>query len=148
MGINAEISFTWHIQCQNCVLWQHYSWSITQTSPSYQVNKYLTQLILYKLDSNNLLRVLYMMHNHISICTMSICIYWNQILRKHEIVSMSGWANINKSVLFQIPIQAKINASMWLEKRWVRAFLLHLNVGYTLPHILQHNNDAHIRCGQ
>ena len=52
-GINAEISFTWHIQCQNCVLWQHCSWSITQTSPSYQVNQYLTQLILYKLDTEN-----------------------------------------------------------------------------------------------
>ena len=53
-GINAEISFTWHIQCQNCVLWQHYSWSITQTSPSYQANKYHTQLISFKLDTDNL----------------------------------------------------------------------------------------------
>ena len=36
---------------------------------------------------------------------------------KHEIVLTGGRANINKSVLFQIPIQAKIKASMWLEKR-------------------------------
>lgn len=78
IGINAEISFTWHIQCQNCVLWQHYSWSITQTSPSYQVNEYLTQLISYRLDTNNLnltkLRVFYMIHNHLSICTIRPCI--------------------------------------------------------------------------